>query len=103
MHVTPRAQRDLYESALWWAENRDQDQAVRWLEGFEAAINTLARDPDKWSIAREDDEFPFTLRQLLYGLRNHRTHRAVFEIRGDEVIVHGIRHLAQGDITPDDI
>lgn len=35
------------------------------------------------------------LHELHFGLRNKPTHRAVFEIRGDEVIVHSVRHLAQ--------
>ncbi|MBW3539204.1 MAG: type II toxin-antitoxin system RelE/ParE family toxin [Planctomycetes bacterium] len=93
----------MYEAALWWAEHRDRDQAARWLDGFEREIESLADEPEKCGVAREDDDFPFTLRQLLYGLRRQKTHRAVFEIRGDEVIVHGIRHLAQRDLTPDDL
>lgn len=29
--------------------------------------------------------------------------RAIFEIRGDTVYVHAIRHLAQGDVTPESV
>jgi hypothetical protein len=43
------------------------------------------------------------IRELHYGLRSKATHRAVFEILRDEVIVHSVRHLAQRDLTPDDI
>jgi hypothetical protein len=47
--------------------------------------------------------FDNTIRELHYGLRNKATHRAVFEVRNDEVIVYTVRHLAQRDLTPDDL
>jgi plasmid stabilization system protein ParE len=101
--MTAKAHRDLNNSARWWAENRNRDQAARWLVGFKAAIASLADDPERHALANEDEDFPFTLRQILYGLGRRKTHRAVFEVSGDEVIVHGIRHLAQRDLTPDDL
>lgn len=101
--ITSKAEAELYTAALWWAEHRSQEQAFRWLEGFEAALASLADNPEKHPLAREHADFPFTLRQLLYGLGTKPTHRAVFRIREDEVIVYGIRHLAQQDITPQDL
>ena len=47
--------------------------------------------------------FPFALRQITFGLGNKPTHRVVFEIRGDTVYVLAVRHLAQADITPNDV
>ena len=101
--VLPRALRQLYESAAWWAEHRSPVQASRWLEGFEKAIASLEDNPERCGLARENDAFPFTLRQLPYGLGTKNTHRAVFEIRSNEVIVYAIRHLAQADLTTNDI
>lgn len=100
--ILPRAEQQLYESALWWSEFRSPEQAIRWLDGFEVAIAGLADSPDKHGIARENElfDFPFTVRQLLYGVGRKPTHRAVFEIRGDTVYVHAIRHLVQDDVTP---
>jgi plasmid stabilization system protein ParE len=104
-HVTilPRAKRQLLDQALWWSENRSADQAYRWLEGFEAALASLANRPERCCLARENDVFDNTIRELHYGLRNKATHRAVFEVRNDEVIVYTVRHLAQRDLTPDDL
>ena len=101
--VLPLAKRQLLEQALWWSENRSAEQAFRWLEGFERALNSLANDPERCSIARENDAFDIVIRELHYGLGSKATHRAVFEIRNDEVIVHSVRHLAQRDLTPDDL
>ncbi len=100
--ILPRAKRQLYESALWWADNRSSDQAIRWLAGFEEILSTLQDDPHRFALAPEDDAFSFAVRQLLYGLGQKKTHRAVFEVRNDQVLVHAIRHLAQDDLVPDD-
>jgi hypothetical protein len=93
--ILPRAKIQLYHSALWWAEHRSQRQGADWLTGFEAAIKALANTADNQPIARESDTFPFVVRQLNYGLGRIKTHRAVFEIRGNKVLVFAIRHLAQ--------
>jgi hypothetical protein len=93
----------MLDQALWWSENRSAEQAFYRLEGIEQALASLARNPQRCSIARERDAFDFVVRELYFGVRKRPTHRAVFEIRGDEVIVHSIRHLAQRDLTPSDI
>ena len=51
--LTSRAELQLYESALWWAENRSTDQAVRWMEQFQAAIERLAENADQWRSHRK--------------------------------------------------
>ncbi len=101
--ITSKDKREFNQAALWWAEHRSRDQAARWLDGFEAAIASLAENPDKHPLAREDDSFPFSLRQLLFGLGSKSTHRAIFRVRDDDVVIYGIRHVAQRDLQPDDI
>jgi len=100
--LLPRAELQLYEAALWWSGHRSPDQAFRWLDGFERAIQSLAKNPTRFGYAPENDAFSFSLHQLNYGLGDHPTHRAVFEIRENaKVLVHAIRHLAQDEISPD--
>lgn len=38
-----------------------------------------------------------------YGLGPRPTHRVLYEIRGDEVLVLTVRHLAQREITSEDL
>jgi plasmid stabilization system protein ParE len=101
--ILPKAKIQLYEAARWWAINRSAEQAARWLDGFEEALASLENEPERFSTARENDAFPFTVRQLPYGLGRKKTHRAVFEVRGNQVIVHSIRHLAQDDLAPENL
>ena len=39
---------------------------------------------------------------LVYGVGRRPTHRAVFTVRSDLVLVLRVRHLAQKEISPDD-
>jgi plasmid stabilization system protein ParE len=78
-------------------------QAARWYAGFSAAIDSLAENPDRCPLARENDLFPYELRELHDGLGSRPTHRAVFTIRPDAVVILTIRHAAQKDLTPDDL
>jgi plasmid stabilization system protein ParE len=100
--ILPRAKLQLLDQAVWWSEHRSAEQAFHWLEGFEQALGSLADNPERCNVARESDAFDRVIRELHYGLRNKATHRAVFEVRADEVIVHCVRHLAQRDLTPED-
>jgi len=100
VQITSHASQQLAETALWWAENRNIDQALQWLEGFETAIASLSHNALQHCFARENDHYqlPHTVRQLLYGIGKKPTHRAVYEIRGNTVYVVAIRHLAQDDL-----
>ncbi|MCG8587494.1 MAG: type II toxin-antitoxin system RelE/ParE family toxin, partial [Pirellulales bacterium] len=95
--------RDLHQNALWWADHRDVDQAIDWLEGFRNALKTLAENPQHHALAPEDHKFEFSVRQLLYGVGKKPTHRAVFRVRGDKVVVYTIRHLHQQELASDDL
>jgi plasmid stabilization system protein ParE len=103
--ITSKAKRQLLECATWWAEHRDIDQAARWLAGFEQAIAALSEDPERHGLARESTlyDLPYPVRQLLYGAGTKPTHRAVFEVRRDTVFVVAIRHLAQDDLSSDQL
>lgn len=54
-------------------------------------------------LAREKDAFPIEIRELRYGLGRRPTHRAVFAIRPNVVVIYAIQHLAQRDLTLDDL
>lgn len=105
VRLTSRAKLQLTTAALWWSEHRSVEQAVRWLDGFETAINSLSDHPEQQGMAPENAFYslPYSVRQLLYGLGTRPTHRAVFEIRGDIVYVLAIRHLAQEYLAADEL
>ena len=100
--LTTKAKRQLDEACAWYAA-RNADVADAWYDGFVEALISLESNPQRHGLARENDAFSVELRQLNYGSGRRKTHRAVFVIRPNKVVVHAIRHLAQQDLTLDDL
>jgi len=101
--ITEQAEREMQAAFDWWAEHRSKKQADRWYAGLAKAIAELSDNPERHGQARERDRFTYEIRDLLFGLGSRPTHRAVFTIRGEEVVVLTVRHLAQRDLLPHDI
>ena len=101
--ISEPAERELEDAARWWAEHRSAEQAQRWYRGFLNAIRSLADNPARCPLAREDRLFSAEIRELHFGLGRHPSHRAVFTLVRDVVLVLTIRHVAQADLTADDL
>ncbi len=93
--VTEQARRDLRQSCRWWARNRSSEQAQEWFEGFVKALYSVGENPERFPLAHEDGAFSSELRQFGYGLAKHPTHRAVFTIQSDTILILRVRHLAR--------
>jgi plasmid stabilization system protein ParE len=63
----------------------------------------LEEVPAKFSLAPERGVWTFEIRQLNFGIGRRPTHRALFRIKDDEVVVLRIRHLAQDFLTADEL
>jgi plasmid stabilization system protein ParE len=101
--ITEQAEREMQSALNWWAEHRSKTQADRWYFGLAKAIADLSEKPERHGQSRERDRFAYEIRDLLFGIGRRPTHRAVFAIRGEEVVVLTVRHVAQRDLSPDDI
>jgi plasmid stabilization system protein ParE len=101
--ISIRAEREIQESALWWATNRSAEQASRWLHGLDQKLQSLAEAPTRWPLAAENGQFAYELRELHFGIGRHPTHRAVFTIAEDLVLVLTVRHTAQDELRPEDL
>ncbi len=101
--IYQQAHAALERNALWWAENHSPEQAMQWQQAIYRQIGELRTMPERHGLARENDEFPFELRQQLLGTGNRPTYRAVFAIT--ESTVHVLDFLAaeQDDIQPGDL
>jgi hypothetical protein len=100
--LTERAKQQLDAASAWYDGNAPEI-ANDWYNGFLDALTSLEINPDQHSIARESNEFVTQIRQLLFGLGKRKTHRAVFSIHRDRVVVRAIRHLSQRDLERDDL
>lgn len=101
--TTERAAQEIENAAAWWARERSIEQADRWYQGIRLAIASLADSPERWALADENGSFRYELRELHYGLGSHPTHRVLFTILKETVVVLTVRHAAQRPIDPSDL
>ena len=76
--------------------------ALPWIEELERQILRLARFPEGYPPARENENHSVELRQMLYGKGRHQ-YRVIFTIQNDQVIVLDVRHGARQDLPPKDL
>jgi plasmid stabilization system protein ParE len=100
VRITTTARIDLLQAYDWMLE-RSPRGAVRWLDGIQAAIRTLTRNPKRCSLAPESDAFAEPIHQFLYGKR-HSLYRVLFRIdKADNVVdILHVRHAARLPIEP---
>ena len=103
IEVVRRAHEQLEAAVRWWADNRSPQQARRWYVAARRAILSLSNNPQRCPRALEGDRLPGDVRDLYFGVGRRRTHRLVFKIRGNVVIVVAVRHLAHDELTSRDI
>lgn len=101
--VTEAAVREIEDAAAWWAREHSVDQAERWYSGIRQAITTLAEHPRRCATATESDDFGYELRELHYGLGARPTHRVVFTIVKETVVVLAVWQVAQERLRPGDV
>ena len=100
--LTARAEREMEESARWWAEHRSNEQASRWLTGLERLLDTLSSRASGCALAAEAADFRYELREIHFGIGRRATHRAVFTIVETLVVVLTVQHAAQDRLKPED-
>ena len=99
----PEAKNQILAAFRWWAEHRSDEQADRWYVEIMRAIETLGETADRYPLARENEHFNFDLKVMNFGVSGRPTHRVLFTTTSENVEVLSVRHVAQADVTPDDL
>ena len=103
VELTAKAIGDVEGCRQWWSENRSAEQAERWHRACDAALDSLPTRGPRCPLARESRRAPVELRQLAFGVGRRRTHRLVFSIRAERIVVYRVMHLAQRDLSSEDL
>ena len=101
--VLEDAEEDLRRNTRWWAENHSPEQAARWYEFASKALFKLMEFPERHATSSENAEFPYEIRDFLFGLGSRPGYRAVFTIKDDAVYVLAICRGSQDTLTVDDV
>lgn len=101
LRITDEAAESLLSIARWYAEtSQSAEVAAEWYDGFIAEFERIEANPWYGSLAPENEQFDFELREIHYGSGRRSTHRALYRIVENTVEVLAIRHHAQGPIEP---
>lgn len=102
--VHPDAMEGIRRNARWWADHHSVEQAIAWYELAIASMESLETLPLRHGLSRENEDFPYEIRDLLFGLGpNPTSYRAVFTIVENVVHVLTVQRSAQDALRPDDI
>jgi len=104
VEYTHRAERDLREITAWYLEESGSiDIASDWSDGIYSLIEDLSHTADRHPPACELEVVEGDLREVHYGSGRRTTHRIIYQIIGERVVILRIRHTSQRELTPDDI
>ncbi len=96
--LTPQALTDIQRNAGWWYINYSKTEALKWAQSVEQQLQTLQDFPRKASLAPENAQFSFELRQLHVGTQKRKTYRALFRVEKHRVRVLAIRRCSEKPI-----
>lgn len=88
------------ESAYLWLKNVNPAYADQWFRELMDTIASLQDKPRRCAKARENDDFPEEIRQLMYG-KSRNKYRIIFTIIEDMVYILYVRHTSQSSIKLD--
>ena len=103
VEITDCAHEDIGRNALWWAEHHSYEQAVHWKDAIYEQLNELSLTPERHSLAAENADFAFEIREKLVGVGARPSYRAVFTIQHNMVYVLTIQRGSQDTLHPEDI
>ncbi|MEZ5944428.1 MAG: type II toxin-antitoxin system RelE/ParE family toxin [Planctomycetaceae bacterium] len=88
----------------WYHQQSSSLEVARqWIQVFRETASSLTNNPERHPLARESDDFSYELREVHFGSGRKKTHRLLFRIDGNNVLVMSVRHFAQDDISADDL
>ena len=91
VEITAEAQEDADAILAWLLSEGAGETGLRSFLGLEGAMASLSSFPKRCALAPENREFPFEVRQLLYGRKPH-VYRILFTMDAHVVQVLHIRH-----------
>ncbi len=101
VRLQPAAVQDLDEAYLYAAQQAPE-AALRWLNRFEAALQTLHSNPERCPSAPESRKSGRDLKEFLFGKREN-VFRVIYTISNDTVWILRIRRAQRRTLSPKDL
>lgn len=102
IRYTQTAIDELHTANNWIAE-RVPEVAEAWFDGFILQLEKLHNQPLLYGLAPESELLEIDVRQITYRTKSRLANRALFTVRGNEVIILGIRRPGQQLLSPQEV
>lgn len=102
VQMTASAQADLERLVRQFAEH-SRGGADRFTARFSEALNRLESSPQACGLAYENPSFEEEIRHLLIRVQKRRTYRALFLVRGEDVVIVAVRAPGERPVVPKDL
>lgn len=103
VRATPEAEADVERLHASLVERAGDEVARRWYESYTKAVDKLRTRPLACGLAYESPHFKDEIRHLLFWISTRRKYRALFTIRGDEVVILTVRAPGERPVSPREI
>ena len=100
--VLRRAEAEVGAIALWLAD-RSPEGALRWLDAFDAAKDTLATNPFGGEVAPESEYVDVEVRHILLKTRRGNRYRALYVVEENDIRILHVRGPGLPLIPPDEM
>ena len=101
--ISEAADHDIREICRWRAEHRSSEEAERWHNGLVDELLKLDQHAERFAAAAESHAFSIQVYQINFGLGSRPTHRALYLVREEQVLILRVRHLAQRDLAESEL
>ncbi len=92
-----------FNDACDWYEQYSPQVAEKWLDAVSQMLDRLESDPSRFPRASDAGVLDIPLQECYLGAGRRYTHRFVYAVRPDRVVVvYAIRHLAQDALSAED-
>ena len=105
LRITERAYSDVARNANYWAGHHSVEQSLRWYNAIHDKIKSLVNFPESNSLAHENPDYAYDLREALFGLGSRPGYRILYTVTDEDVVVLAIKAaeedwLAPGELPP---
>ena len=101
--IKPKAKSDIRKEESYLVRERDVRAVRKWQSQVLRFRTQLAIDPHRYPQADEAEELGLDLRELIICGRRGTSHRVLFNVVANSVIVQRIRQAALDRLTEDDL
>jgi len=101
VRLSREARADILRNMVWWGEIHSPVQAIQWEAKVREQLKSLSEMPERLGFAAENENSTIELRQMMVGLGQRPTYRAIYTVTDAFVHILAVRRASQDEFVPE--